>query len=46
MKAYTFDNKEAESVPLRITNSENNTIGGIVLAIGNALAEFQNTVTF
>lgn len=46
MKAYTFDNKAIESTPLKITTSENNTIGSIVLAIWNALAEFQNTVTF
>ena len=48
LKAYTKDGKEVlDTKPVKfIKSTKNIDVGNFVIAIGNALAEFQNTVTF
>ena len=48
IKAYTKDGKELKDTPaVTFTpSSKSIEVGNFVIAVGNALAEFQNTVTF
>lgn len=48
VKAYTKDWKEVKNTPAVkfINETKSIEVGNFVIAVGNALAEFQNTVTF